>query len=179
MTLTLPRPPAWHARAACQDEVAELFFEVFREASQDRRARQEKAVKVCASCPVRAECLDDALLDEPRAQAEVRGGLTAEQRRTLLRDRLAAAEDPPPPPVESDLPGMRRGRVEAAATRQLVADMRAAGHTCAAIGAAAGLSKASVRDFARRRRATVDAGIADALASAHTALMGQERGVAA
>ncbi|GAA1455723.1 WhiB family transcriptional regulator [Nocardiopsis tropica] len=176
--MDLTRPPAWHANAACQDEQAELFFEVFREASQDRRARQERAVAVCASCPVRTQCLDDALADAVDAQSEVRGGLTAEQRRTLLRE-AADAESPPPPPVESDLPGMRRGRIDAAATHQLVADMRDAGHTLAGIAAAAGLSKASVKGFALRRHPTVDAGLAEALACAHTALMKTEREVAA
>ena len=172
---TLTDAPSWHAQAACQDEAAELFYEVFRESVQDRVHRQGAAKRVCATCPVRAVCLEDALADAIDDQAEVRGGMTAHQRRTLLQERAVA----PPPPVESDLPGMRRGRVDSAATLALVADMRAAGHTLADIAQAAGMEKAHVKRFARRKHATVATEIADALASAHTALMKQERRVAA
>ena len=82
--------PAWHTRAACQDETAELFFEVWpREHFTDRRDRETAAVRVCSACPVRQECLDDALADGIREQAEVRGGFTAEQRRTELAANLS------------------------------------------------------------------------------------------
>ena len=173
--MTLTDAPSWHAQAACQDETAELFYEVFHESAQDRVHRQGAAKRVCATCPVRTVCLEDALADTIDDQAEVRGGMTAEERRTLLRERAVALAAPTGP----DLPGMRRGRVESAATLALVADMRAAGHTLAAIAEAAGMAKDHVKRFARRRHATVAVEIADALAAAHTALMGAPAGAVA
>jgi len=64
----------WRRSAACRDEDPELFFPV--KATQSREARA-----VCARCPVRAECLTDAL-----AQNRVYGvwGGTTEQGRRKL-----------------------------------------------------------------------------------------------
>ena len=47
------------------------------------------AERVCATCPVTAECLNFAFL--VGADFGIFGGTTAEERRTLLRDQRAAA----------------------------------------------------------------------------------------
>jgi WhiB family transcriptional regulator, redox-sensing transcriptional regulator len=100
----------WRDRAACRDvDVdAELFFPT-AEAGPARDAQVAAAKAVCARCPVRAECLTEALLRIPHGIA---GGLTEHERRRLRRDhpRTGAAvrvvdevlADGPPP-------GMTRG----------------------------------------------------------------------
>lgn len=48
-------------------------------------AAQREAAKLCRQCPVRTECLADAL--DNRVEFGVWGGLTERQRRALLRRR--------------------------------------------------------------------------------------------
>ena len=73
----------WAPRAACQaDTPDELFV---------RGAEQNKAKQVCAGCPVRTECLAEAL--DNQIEWGVWGGMTERERRALLRrrpDRLVA-----------------------------------------------------------------------------------------
>lgn len=67
----------WAAQAACRNaEPDELFV---------RGAEQNKAKRVCATCPVRAECLAEAL--DNRIEWGVWGGMTERERRALLRRR--------------------------------------------------------------------------------------------
>jgi WhiB family redox-sensing transcriptional regulator len=47
------------------------------------RARTERAKRICRSCPVRYECLADAL--DNRIEFGVWGGMTERERRALLR----------------------------------------------------------------------------------------------
>ncbi|HEX7353549.1 MAG TPA: WhiB family transcriptional regulator [Mycobacteriales bacterium] len=69
--------PNWTARAACRDgNPDELFV---------RGAEQHKAKVLCLSCPVRTECLADAL--DNRVEFGVWGGMTERERRALLRRR--------------------------------------------------------------------------------------------
>ncbi|QDB78094.1 WhiB family transcriptional regulator [Georgenia sp. 311] len=65
----------WAARAACrQVEPDELFV---------RGAAQRAARELCFRCPVRMECLADAL--DAHVTFGVWGGLTERERRALLR----------------------------------------------------------------------------------------------
>jgi WhiB family transcriptional regulator, redox-sensing transcriptional regulator len=67
----------WAAAATCkQSRPDELFV---------RGAEQHKAKVVCAGCPVRAECLAEAL--DNRIEWGVWGGMTERERRQLLRQR--------------------------------------------------------------------------------------------
>lgn len=67
----------WTTRGACaQIEPDALFVQ---------GAAQRQARSVCASCPVRLECLADAL--DGRAEFGVWGGMTERERRALLRRR--------------------------------------------------------------------------------------------
>ncbi|MFI1535489.1 WhiB family transcriptional regulator [Streptomyces anandii] len=59
-----------------------------------QRKERNAAKKFCeSSCPVRAECLEDAMRHEARVghRSGVFGGLTAEERRQLAAERRKAA----------------------------------------------------------------------------------------
>jgi len=76
-----PSPPvdstAWTARSACRvADPDELFV---------TGAAQNRAKAVCLGCPVRTECLSDAL--DNRVEFGVWGGMTERERRALLRRR--------------------------------------------------------------------------------------------
>lgn len=67
----------WAMSAACRKgEPDELFV---------KGAEQHKAKVVCAGCPVRTECLAEAL--DNRMEWGVWGGLTERERRAVLRKR--------------------------------------------------------------------------------------------
>ncbi len=72
--------PLWHARAACRGKGPDIFF-------PDRGESAAVAKALCASCPVRRQCLDVALAD-----ASVRGiwGGVSERGRVGLRRGSAA-----------------------------------------------------------------------------------------
>ena len=68
---------AWVSKALCrQTDPDELFV---------RGAAQRKAAVICRHCPVMAECGADAL--DHRVEFGVCGGMTARERRALLRRR--------------------------------------------------------------------------------------------
>lgn len=71
-----PADQHWREEADCATTDPEVFFP---EPGQSPNA----AKQVCAECPVRAECLIDALAHRDIAFG-VRGGLTPTQRRELL-----------------------------------------------------------------------------------------------
>ncbi|ALG05795.1 WhiB family transcriptional regulator [Actinosynnema sp. ALI-1.44] len=71
------KPQDWRVNAACRgDDPDELFV---------RGAEQRKAKLVCVACPVRTECLAEAL--DNRIEFGVWGGMTERERRALLRRR--------------------------------------------------------------------------------------------
>ncbi|MGH3947527.1 MAG: WhiB family transcriptional regulator, partial [Pseudonocardiaceae bacterium] len=73
--------PAWHALAACSGLDERLFFPGV---GPDTHLRVSEAKGVCAGCPVRRECLEDAMSWEmPSTRAGVVGGLTAADRERL------------------------------------------------------------------------------------------------
>ena len=67
----------WRVRAACRDENPDQLFV--------RGAEQRKARMVCFGCPVRTECLGEAL--DNKIEFGVWGGMTERERRALLRRR--------------------------------------------------------------------------------------------
>jgi len=67
----------WRDSALCRQVDSELFF-------SNSPTDQRHAKRVCASCPVRAQCLEYALVALPHGVA---GGLTASQRRKLRTSR--------------------------------------------------------------------------------------------
>ncbi len=70
---------AWRERAACRDVEPETFFPTAT-TGPARDAEVAEAKAVCARCPVRAECLTEALARIPYGIA---GGLTEDERRQL------------------------------------------------------------------------------------------------
>lgn len=67
----------WRQDAACRSSDAE---ELFADSAQQKRAKA-----VCTGCPVRIECLVEAL--DNRVEFGVWGGMTERERRALLRRR--------------------------------------------------------------------------------------------
>lgn len=76
----------WRDRAACRGVDSELFFPT-AESGPVRTTQVAAAKAVCARCPVRGECLDEALARIPYGVA---GGLTEHERRTLRRSASAS-----------------------------------------------------------------------------------------
>lgn len=72
----------WQQDAACRDADPDLFF------SSDEGDREE-AMRLCASCPVRLECLEHAL--DSREAYGIWGGTDEQERKRLLRRRRRAA----------------------------------------------------------------------------------------
>jgi WhiB family redox-sensing transcriptional regulator len=73
----------WQRRAACRGPESTLFYPpTLTEARQDREAREARAKAICATCEVKAECLECALrIREPHG---IWGGLNENERRELL-----------------------------------------------------------------------------------------------
>ncbi|MET0740790.1 MAG: WhiB family transcriptional regulator [Candidatus Nanopelagicales bacterium] len=71
----------WIAKAACRASDPDALFV--------QGAAQNRAKTVCAACPVRTECLADAL--DNRVEFGVWGGMTERERRALLRRRANVA----------------------------------------------------------------------------------------
>ena len=69
----------WTPRAACRAAQPDQLFV--------RGAEQNKAKQVCQGCPVRTECLAEAL--DNQIEWGVWGGMTERERRALLRRRPA------------------------------------------------------------------------------------------
>jgi WhiB family redox-sensing transcriptional regulator len=78
----------WRERAACLPYPSVLFFGLDdNEAPADRRAREEQAKAICATCVVKQECLEYALtMREPYG---IWGGLTEVERKARLRGRAS------------------------------------------------------------------------------------------
>ena len=71
----------WTPRAACREAQPDLLFV--------RGAEQNKAKQLCNGCPVRTECLAEAL--DNQIEWGVWGGMTERERRALLRRRPNAS----------------------------------------------------------------------------------------
>lgn len=83
----LPGPVAdlweWQYRGACRNLDTEQFFHPEGERGGTRKRRDDAAKAICAQCPVIAQCREYGLsAQEPYG---VWGGLTAEERRELIR----------------------------------------------------------------------------------------------
>ena len=79
-----PDPLAWQARGDCQYSDPELWFPAKGESA--RPAKQ-----ICASCPVRTECLEFAIENPGLAHWGIWGGLSRRERSRLARSRQPKA----------------------------------------------------------------------------------------
>lgn len=73
----------WQAKASCRGPQHAVFFPPSHfERKADKEAREARAKRICATCPVRRDCLDYALrIREPHG---IWGGLNEVERRQLL-----------------------------------------------------------------------------------------------
>src|SRR6266568_643815 len=84
-------PPEWTLAAACQFVDAEIFF-------PERGGSTREAKMVCASCPVQADCLADALAHQDRFG--IWGGLSEHERRQLLPPGSGRGRTRTPKPIQ-------------------------------------------------------------------------------
>lgn len=80
----LPPRPDWMDSALCAQTDPELFF-------PDKGQPSYDAKRVCATCPVRTECLLYALAN--REEYGIWGGLTARERRALTHPKTSEGRD--------------------------------------------------------------------------------------
>src|SRR4051794_4544021 len=73
----MPWTPDWTTRAACRNGSPDTLFV--------QGAAQNRAKSVCLGCPVRTECLADAL--DNRVEFGVWGGMPERERRAFFRGR--------------------------------------------------------------------------------------------
>jgi WhiB family redox-sensing transcriptional regulator len=83
--LSLQQLDVWQARAACRGPNTLVFFPPSHfERKDEREVRETRAKGICATCPVRRECLEYALrIREPHG---IWGGLSEAERRLRLAD---------------------------------------------------------------------------------------------
>jgi WhiB family transcriptional regulator, redox-sensing transcriptional regulator len=89
-TAMLPRPNwGWQDAAACRGEDLMLFFGPDGERQPERDVRERKAKAVCASCPVRIDCLNYAVARPEKYGTW--GGLNEDERSAERRRRMRRA----------------------------------------------------------------------------------------
>lgn len=77
----------WRDKAACIEDPWP-FYEQDREGFTDRMSREAIAKGLCAGCDVIQECLEDELrFDTVSTAWGIRGGLNADERKSLIRKR--------------------------------------------------------------------------------------------
>jgi WhiB family redox-sensing transcriptional regulator len=68
----------WQFSAACDTQDTEIFF-------SELRSKVTKAKAICATCPVRSQCLSFAIAED--IDTGIFGGLTPAERKELLRPK--------------------------------------------------------------------------------------------
>ncbi len=76
LTAPINEERPWMVFGACRDADPDLFFAAGKEQARG-------ALAICATCPVRLDCLEYAL--EARERFGIWGGTTEKQRRRLVR----------------------------------------------------------------------------------------------
>ena len=71
------QPPGWHQQAACRGQGPDAWFR--------RGAPNSHAIATCRPCPVKTECLNDALA-VPMSRG-IWGGTTERQRNRIRRNK--------------------------------------------------------------------------------------------
>jgi Transcription factor WhiB/Homeodomain-like domain len=138
----------WRVRAACRSGVDPETFFPASDSGPDYEAQVAAAKAVCARCPVRAACLDEALARIPYGIA---GGLTPEERRTRRPAARVIADV-----VECGLlPGAPRHEREAAGQVLLTA-----GHPVDEVARRCGVTPRTASRWAARVRTAMAEGSA-------------------
>lgn len=76
----------WQLRGACAGDDVDAFFAPEGMRGVEKVLYEAEAKEVCAGCPVRQTCLEEALAG---GEAGVWGGTNEEERRGIRRDRQA------------------------------------------------------------------------------------------
>ena len=76
--------PEWTTRAACAGRDTEDWFPEDRKTIGEEIESSMLAKRLCQSCPVKAQCLEDAFT--MKDEYGVRGGSTPGQRRMVAKD---------------------------------------------------------------------------------------------
>jgi WhiB family transcriptional regulator, redox-sensing transcriptional regulator len=82
-SFVLPEAFDWEIQAACREMDPEIWF------PDHANGKAEKPRRICYRCPVRRECLEEALKN-PETHG-IWGGLDQRERRKVLRLRATAA----------------------------------------------------------------------------------------
>ncbi|MBW3603180.1 MAG: WhiB family transcriptional regulator [Actinobacteria bacterium] len=83
-------PTGWQQHGLCRAIDSDVFFPPpWFEHKPDREAREARAKRICARCPVRLPCLDWALAT--REPFGVWGGRSESERRRILGGKLKAS----------------------------------------------------------------------------------------
>lgn len=85
----------WWDLAACKGIDTEIFYPVSEPGTKAREVAAEPALKICAGCDVRQDCLEHAL--RFTQQHGVAGGLDEQDRRALQRGGKPAQQAPARP----------------------------------------------------------------------------------
>ena len=94
--MSVTTAPEWHEQGACRDfDFKAAGIDPWHPEGTGRPARDgvRLALTICAECPVRQLCLDEALADDQ--QYGIRGGMTAPARARLK----SGAQQPPARPA--------------------------------------------------------------------------------
>lgn len=111
----------WQTRAACRNAPLNLFFFERETTKEDIQA----AKALCATCPVRTECLDYSINFPERYG--IWGGLDEDERAEERRKRMRRT--PPAPRQKKPVtPRPRQPKVNATGTRRRLQALAAAGH---------------------------------------------------
>ena len=79
----------WAKFAACKNESSNLFYPPEETKTPERNAMIKDAIRICAGCPVRRECLNYAIAKPEKFG--VWGGMTEEERFVKRRRMLNLA----------------------------------------------------------------------------------------
>lgn len=80
----------WQYQGACVGADTEQFFLDYNLRGPAKRKKEKQAIAFCNTCPVKLQCLEHAL-NTPEVYG-VWGGMTEEQRNTILRKRGVSFE---------------------------------------------------------------------------------------
>lgn len=83
MTVGVEDDTNWRDRAACVGRDVNYFF------AKPGTEMADAALSMCETCPVRDQCLEDALAYDPADDHGIRGGLTERARRKLRKGQAA------------------------------------------------------------------------------------------
>jgi WhiB family redox-sensing transcriptional regulator len=161
--MSAPLLATWKDRAACRDTYLSAGADPFYPEGSGNGHSYDAARRICAGCPVRQACLDDAI--ERRDGQGFRAGLTPVQLRTRIKDVAPEPSEAQKARVAALTHGSQPGQTaRGEATRKRIAELALAGMGATKIAAEMGLSSVTVyhhlKDLRERSVIPVTAGTA-------------------